>query len=379
MDANFYQTIAQLKQKRSPFSVATVISVRGSTSAKPGSKAIISQEGKNLVGWIGGGCAEKFICEQSLETLKTGQTKIVEADLDDEIFGLGMPCGGVMQVFIEPFLQPLEISLTCSPADYEKAAFLAPRFQMELGDSISTHLNSILSDFFQHCVENSTGFQRVFLEFAVRRSQHFFPSEALRSLKDTRGLGCFSDAGPNSDNKLNLKNSKLNKKPLSNVNLVLLGHSRISEEVAQLAGLLKWTISVYSNQFQTDLESGRITTTYADQVQLKSIDWNQPDFNFPQNSYVLVASHHKGDPEFIQAALKQNANYIGLVASAKRSKLVFEDLIQKGVLPEQLQTIHAPSGLDIHCITPAQIALSIISEMLVVQMQRTSDEMPWKP
>lgn len=398
MDAIFYQTIAKLKQERSPFSVATVISVRGSTSAKPGSKAIISQEGKNLVGWIGGGCAEKFICDQSLETLKTGQTKIVEADLDDEIFGLGMPCGGVMQVFIEPFLQPLEIGLTCQSTDLEKAAFLAPRFQMEIHDHAPTPLNPHLENFFTKSIESLSSFQRIFLEFAIRRSLHFFPTEPLKSLKETKGLGHFHSTTSKSTMTAShlasvhahCSHSALTGSPelhntSSKINLVLLGHSRISEEIAQLAGLLKWNVSVYSNQFQHDSAEGvkekhfaptsdkdMQGSPYSDHVQLKSIDWSHPDFDFPTNCYVLVASHHKGDPEFIQAALNKKAKYIGLIASAKRSTLVFEDLIQKGVSTEELGTIHAPAGLDIQCTTPAQIALSVLAEMLILQMQTQS-------
>ena len=351
MDIEFYQTIAQLKQEKKPFSVATVIHVRGSTSAKPGSKAVISEEGKNLLGWVGGGCAEKYVCEQALETLKTGQTKIVEADLDDEIFGLGMPCGGVMQVFIEPFLQPLPIQISCSDEDYGKAVFLAPRFQMEVTGHRTTPHPQAIASFYQTHVQPLTGFERLFLEFSTARSAHYFPEHSVRSLKESKGL----------TSKLTLSSLKkmTDSKPAP---LVVLGQSRISEEIAQLALLLNWPVFVYSNQFT---EENRIN--YSDKVVLKNVNWHNPDFQFPEGCFVLVASHHKGDPEFIQAAFSAKARYIGLVASAKRSGLIAEELIQKGLSAEQVETLRAPAGIEMNGSTPSHIALSALSEMILLK------------
>jgi len=364
MDSEFYQTIAQLKLQKKPFSVATVISVRGSTSAKPGSKAVISQEGKNLLGWIGGGCAEKYICEESLESLKTGQTKIVEVDLDDEIFGLGMPCGGVMQVFIEPFLEPLNIRVACEGLDLEKAIFLAPRFQMEISSPDTNQSSNKKSlENADHAINQFAGslkgFEKIFMQFALARSTSFFPDFPLRTLQEVKGVM------PHQKSELKVAIHDLQTEAPHK--LVILGHSRISEELAQLAGLLGWSVSVYSNSFESEINTEnehQNLSNYPHQTSFHHINWNQPAFDFPENSFVLVASHHKGDPEFIQAALKKNAKYIGLVASAKRSGLVFEDLIQKSMNPKSLQKIHAPAGFEIQSITPAHIALSIISEMI---------------
>lgn len=351
METEFYKTIAQLKQNKKPFSVATVIHVRGSTSAKPGSKAVISEEGQNLLGWVGGGCAEKYICEQALETMQTGQTKIVEADLDDEIFGLGMPCGGVMQVFIEPFLQPLQTQITCADDDYQKAVFLAPRFQMEITGKRTASLPNPLASFHEQHVAPLTGFERLFLELSLARSAHFFPELSLRTLKESKGLS----------QKSFFQNMK-SRSDIKPVPLVILGHSRISEEISQLALLMNWPVTVYSNQFTEDNQ-----LNYSEKVALKNIDWHNPEFSFPKGSFVLVASHHKGDPEFIQAAQAANACYIGLVASAKRSGLVFEDLLQKGLTAAQIETLHAPAGLEINGSTPAHIALSALTEMILVK------------
>ena len=85
-----------------PFAVATVIETLGSSSAKTGSKALIDENGAILVGWIGGGCAESAVRQTAVECLNSNETTIIDIDLNEEILGVGMPCGGSMKVFIEP-------------------------------------------------------------------------------------------------------------------------------------------------------------------------------------------------------------------------------------------------------------------------------------
>ena len=99
-----FEIIQQLEAKREPFAVATVVDTRGSVSAKTSSKAVIDQQGNVVAGWVGGGCAESSACEQALDCIESGQTAMLDIDLDDEVLGAGMPCGGGMSVYIEPVL-----------------------------------------------------------------------------------------------------------------------------------------------------------------------------------------------------------------------------------------------------------------------------------
>ncbi|RYZ51742.1 MAG: XdhC family protein, partial [Proteobacteria bacterium] len=134
MSQDFYQEVTKLRELGRPFAVATVIAVRGSASAKPGSKAIINEDGKNVWGWVGGGCAETFVAKNAVEAMSEGQTRIVQADLDDEVFGLGMPCGGVMDIFIDPQHPPLALTITTSSQSEKALRHLAEtlNFQPEI-------------------------------------------------------------------------------------------------------------------------------------------------------------------------------------------------------------------------------------------------------
>lgn len=109
MPADLYSQAAELAARAEPFALATVVRVEGSSSAPRGSKALINAQGKLLSGWIGGGCAESAIRSEALKSLETGAPRIITLDMTDEQLGIGMPCGGTMEVFIEPVLPPPEL------------------------------------------------------------------------------------------------------------------------------------------------------------------------------------------------------------------------------------------------------------------------------
>jgi len=77
---------------------------RGQVLLNRGSKVIIDSSGRVVLGWVGGGCAESTVCQAALESMSDGKVRVITLDLTDEIFGVGMPCGGMMQVYIEPTL-----------------------------------------------------------------------------------------------------------------------------------------------------------------------------------------------------------------------------------------------------------------------------------
>jgi xanthine dehydrogenase accessory factor len=106
---DFYAKAAELAAQGRAFAVATVVRVEGSSSARRGSKAIIDADGKLLLGWIGGGCAESAVRSEALRCLELGQPLVITLDMTDELLGVGMPCGGKMDVYIEPVMPKPEL------------------------------------------------------------------------------------------------------------------------------------------------------------------------------------------------------------------------------------------------------------------------------
>ncbi len=109
MFSDFYTKAAELASQGQPFAIATVVRVEGSSSARRGSKAIIDQLGKLVVGWVGGGCAESAVRSEALTCLETERPRMLTVDMRDEELGVGMPCGGTMDIFVEPVLPKPEL------------------------------------------------------------------------------------------------------------------------------------------------------------------------------------------------------------------------------------------------------------------------------
>jgi xanthine dehydrogenase accessory factor len=82
--------------------------------------------------------------------------------------------------------------------------------------------------------------------------------------------------------------------------------------------------------------------------------------------FVVIATQHKGDHESLQTVLRRHVPYVGLVASKKRSRLVLDYLRTEGLGNVELAHVHAPAGLDLGACTPEKIALSVMSEIVLL-------------
>jgi xanthine dehydrogenase accessory factor len=109
MGSNLYAQAAELASQGLPFTIATVVRVEGSSSARRGSKALIDASGKLLAGWIGGGCAESAVRSAALDSLASERPTMLIVDMSAEDLGVGMPCGGIMEIFVEPVLPRPEL------------------------------------------------------------------------------------------------------------------------------------------------------------------------------------------------------------------------------------------------------------------------------
>jgi len=141
--------------------------------------------------------------------------------------------------------------------------------------------------------------------------------------------------------------------------LWLMGHGRIAEALCTLADLLGFDVIVDDGgaTWQRYVAAKRLITDDLDYSQLAPLP----------NDFVVIASQHKGDHESIERALASEARYIALIASRKRSGLVLRYLREKGVDRDNLARVVAPAGLDLGGRTPEEIALSVVSQMVMVR------------
>jgi xanthine dehydrogenase accessory factor len=125
VSGEFLRKSSELAAEGKPFAVATVVRVEGSSSARAGSKAIIDDQGRLVMGWVGGGCAEGTVKREALECIARRRPQLITLDMTDEILGVGMPCGGIMDVYIDPVLPKPELLIVGHGRIAETLAALA--------------------------------------------------------------------------------------------------------------------------------------------------------------------------------------------------------------------------------------------------------------
>jgi xanthine dehydrogenase accessory factor len=125
--------------------------------------------------------------------------------------------------------------------------------------------------------------------------------------------------------------------------LLLIGHGPVVETLAVLGRAAGYTIQALPADALSEGLSGT-------------------DLN-PRAS-VVVATHGELDDEVLARVLAEPVGYVSLVASRKRAAVIVESLRRRGVAPERLERLKAPAGLDIGAVTPEEIAVSILAEMI---------------
>ena len=114
----------ELKNRGTPFVMATVVRCESPTSAKPGAKAIVDADG-SISGWIGGGCAQPAVIATAKKALADGQPRLIRVsptkggEVEAGVIDFGMTChsGGTLDIFLEPFAaRPGLLIIGASPA-----------------------------------------------------------------------------------------------------------------------------------------------------------------------------------------------------------------------------------------------------------------------
>jgi xanthine dehydrogenase accessory factor len=90
--------------------------------------------------------------------------------------------------------------------------------------------------------------------------------------------------------------------------------------------------------------------------------------SLPATTYAVVVTRgHRHDLETMRGLLRSPLRYLGLIGSKAKVKRIFDMLRDEGVSPDALRPVHAPIGLDIGAITPQEIGVSIVAELIAVK------------
>jgi xanthine dehydrogenase accessory factor len=152
---------------------------------------------------------------------------------------------------------------------------------------------------------------------------------------------------------------------LATPTLYLFGGGHVSLSVSKIANLAGFETVIVD-----DRDAFANPDRFPEAVATHAGPWEEifPHLKTNEFSYIVIATRgHKGDLACLRWSLAQPARFIGMIGS-KRKLIEFTKLLEnEGTKPEQLDRIHSPVGLDIGALTPQEIAVSVVAEMIAVR------------
>ena len=152
--------------------------------------------------------------------------------------------------------------------------------------------------------------------------------------------------------------------------LFLIGAGHVSLELARVAHLCGFAVHVVDDR-EKFANAERFPEA---EVRVEDIPSWLAAASFPaQAFFVVVTRGHRQDLDAMRQLVSRPWKYLGLIGSRAKVARVFDALAAEGAAPAQLERVHAPIGLDIGAVTPAEIAVSVVAELVAVRSGRVSE------
>jgi xanthine dehydrogenase accessory factor len=335
-----------------PAALATIIDVRGSAYRRPGAKMVIP-EGGGGIGSITAGCLEDEVRSLAGEVLAEGESRVETFDLmgDDDVWGLGVGCNGVIDILLEPLTEDYQSVLSA----FESGTDVAVCTVLESNaDEIQK------GDRAQYTEQGFTEVSGVWPDWLVNATRE--PADTLAS-RGTAETITIENAGESTTVFID--------GIAAPSELFVFGTGHDVEPVCELAQNADFRVTVVGFRGASTTEE---RFPAADRVLSTSPGRIHEDLTFDENTYAVVMTHNFIDDRLtIDALLDSSVSYVGLMGPRERFEEMQEDFAEEDrtFSEEELQKLYTPAGLDLGGDTPYQIAHSIVSELLVVKNDRT--------
>ena len=293
--------------------LATVIQTWGSAPRRIGGQMAISGQG-DMAGSVSGGCVEGAVVLEALEALNAGEIKVLEYGISDgDAFAVGLACGGTIRVLLEPVG-----SVLSEPLLAELVAARAARQPMV------------------YCVNCETG----------ANALHAHGYEERMRL-DRSGFE------PDGNTFVSVHNPKLR--------LIIVGAVHIAQALVPMAELAGFEVYLIDPRGSF----GSIERFPNHQVIEDWPDQALCDLQLDARSALVLLTHDpKLDDPALQVGLGSKAYYIGALGSTRTHHARVERFLSLGFSQAQIDRIHGPVGLPIGAATPAEIAASILAQII---------------
>jgi xanthine/CO dehydrogenase XdhC/CoxF family maturation factor len=343
--ARFFDARRQLGE---PMVLVTVYETQGSTYSKSGSQMLIAADGK-FQGMLSGGCLEGDLVLRAAAVIDTGVPQVVSYDLaqDDELWGLGVGCDGLMRVFLQRL---------CENDGYQPFVDLVDALQ---GSRKKEFLLVIDAD------GDAVGPGAAVLEDQDGLKIHGMDNAMAERLWRQYGAAGSGLENLEIDGETATVLFTTIKPP---PHLLLMGAGMDAEPVVRFAGELGWRCTVTDHR-DAYIEHGEFAA--AEAVHCLPADGIAAELDLSRFDAAVIMSHHlASDRCYLRQLADTDIAYVGLLGPVNRRARLVADLGDAG---ERLgERLHGPAGLDLGGRGPAAIALSIIAEVQSVLERGTA-------
>lgn len=336
------QKICEQLEKGLPLVLISLISQQGSTPRHGITKMVISADGKSY-GTIGGSLLEATAIRESSDLLSAAGSKILSFELNGkDATAAGMICGGKAEVlmdYIPATKKNLEFFWYWRDSFKRGDEFYFLTHLRDSGNSVVVIGHSILYPDGRVVGDNSMAQTDMAL---IREELHNISTTAVIPTQDTRVM---------IDPIRKLKT------------MYCFGAGHVAVPTAHIAALVGFRVVIIDDRAEF-ANSDRFPDANEIRV-IENFNLAFEKLEIDSDSFIVIVTRgHQYDRAVLEQALKTNAGYIGMISSRRKRDAIYEALMREGVTKEILARVHSPIGIDIEAETPAEIAVSIVGELI---------------
>ncbi len=340
-------TFCDLLENGEDLVLATIVSQSGSTPRTAGAKMVVRSNGRTL-GTVGGGLVEAKVIDTALKLFDSRMGCIKPFDLTSTEVRSDMDliCGGRLEILVE-FIASNADNLT---------VFKALQRAVKKGEMVTL------------AAEMDPGRDELKTRRFLIRADGTFVGSGTTSEQTAAGL-VKQARRTKSSSLVNLDGRQFVVEPWARQRSVFIfGAGHVSQEVASFTQAVDFYTVVLDDrrEFCNPERFG----TADELLVLDNFENAFNGLNIGAASAVIILTRgHSHDQTVLAQALGTSAGYIGMIGSRRKRDLIYRSLLDEGFTMADLQRVHSPIGLSIGAETPAEIAVSIVAELIKVGAQ----------
>jgi len=151
--------------------------------------------------------------------------------------------------------------------------------------------------------------------------------------------------------------------------LYVFGAGHVAYNLYRVASLAGFDVTVID-----DRESYASRERFPDAREIIADDFDAVTarLNPPEGAYIVIVTRgHRDDMRILRWAVDTRARYVGMIGSKRKTISIYKELEKEGVPAEKFANVHAPVGLEIGAVTPEEIAVSIVAELIAERRHAT--------